>query len=64
MEKKLKQAHVSLSGQKALTMLTPIRMVRYTIMNKTLQKRTNITPEQEEIFNALGVSEIPLMPVL
>jgi transposase len=63
MEKKLTQAHVSLSAYKALSLLKPIRMVRYTIMNKTLKKRTNITPEQEEIFNALGVSDIPLMPV-
>jgi len=64
MEKKLKQVQMPLSAHKALTMLTPIRMVRYTIMNKTLSKRTNITPEQEKIFNALGVSEIPLMPAL
>ena len=63
MEKKLTQAHVPLSAHKALSILKPIRMVRYTIMNKTLQKRTNISPEQEKIFHALGVSDIPLLPV-
>lgn len=62
-EKKLTQAHVPLSAHKALSILKPIRMVRYTIMNKTLQKRTNISQEQENISHALSVSEIPLMPV-
>jgi hypothetical protein len=38
-------------------------MVRYTVINKSLQKITNITKEQNEIFNALGISEIPKIPV-
>jgi len=53
MEKKLKQAHISLSPQKALQVLKQIRLVRYTIMNKPVQKRTDISPEQENIFHAL-----------
>jgi len=61
-EKKLKQSQLTLSTQKALQKIKTIRMVRYTIMNKSLQKITNITVEQNEIFNALGVSEIPKIP--
>ena len=59
LEKKLKQSSTSVSPQKALQKLKSIRMVRYTIMNKSLQKITNITGEQNDIFNALGISEIP-----
>ena len=62
-EKKLKQSQLTLSTQKALQKLKPLRMVRYTIMNKSLQKTTHINGEQNEIFNALGVSEIPKIPV-
>ncbi len=62
-EKKLKQSQFTLSTQKALQKLKPIRMVRYTVMNKSLQKITNITGEQNGIFNSLGVSEIPKVPV-
>ena len=62
-KKKLKQSQFTLSTQKVLQKLKPIRMVRYTVMNKSLQKITNITGEQNEIFNALGVSEIPKIPV-
>ena len=63
MEKKLKQATIPLSPQKALQILKQIRLVRYTIMNKPVQKRTDISPEQENIFHALGVSEIPQIPM-
>jgi len=62
-EKKLNQAQLTLSTQKALLKLNQIRMVRYTIMNKSMHKITNITGEQNEIFNALGISEIPKIPV-
>ena len=62
-EKKLKQSQLTISTQKALQKLKPIRMVRYTVMNKSLQKITNITGEQNEIFNSLGISEIPKVPV-
>jgi len=62
-EKKLKQSQLTLSTQKALQKLKPIRMVRYSVMNKSLQKITNINEEQNEIFNSLGVSEIPKIPV-
>jgi len=62
-EKKLKQSQLTISTQKALQKLKPIRMVRYTVMNKSLQKITNINGEQNEIFNSLGVSEIPKIPV-
>ena len=62
-EKKLKQSQLTLSTQKVLQKLKPIRMVRYTVMNKSLQKITNITGEQNDIFNSLGVSEIPKIPV-
>ena len=61
-EKKLKQSQLTISTQKALRKLKPIRMVRYTVMNKSLQKITNINGEQNEIFNSLGVSEIPKVP--
>ena len=62
-EKKLIQSQISISPQKALQTLKPIRMVRYTVMNKSLQKITDITGEQNEIYNALGVPEIPKIPV-
>lgn len=62
MEKKLKQTHLNLSTQKALLNLKSIRLVNYTVMNKHMQKRTDISPEQENIFNALGVSNIPRIP--
>ena len=62
-EKKINQSQLTLSTQKALQILKPLRMVRYTVMNKSLQKITHITGEQNEIFNALGVSEIPKIPV-
>jgi transposase len=62
-EKKLKQLQLTISTQKALQKLKPIRMVRYTIMNKSLQKITNINAEQNEIFNSLGISEIPKIPL-
>ncbi len=62
-EKKLKQSQLTISTQKALQKLKPIRMVRYTVMNKSLQKITNINGEQNEIFNSLGVAEIPKIPV-
>ncbi len=62
-EKKINQSQLTLSTQKALQILKPLRMVRYTVMNKSLQKITHITREQNEIFNALGVSEIPKIPV-
>lgn len=32
--------------------LKPIRIVRYTIMNKPVHKRTDFSPGQEDIFNA------------
>jgi len=63
MEKKLIQSKLNLSTEKALQKLKPIRMVRYTIMNKSLQKITDITKEQNDIFKALGSSEIPKIPV-
>jgi len=63
MEKKLKQSNLPLSAQKTLQILKPIRIVRYTIINKPVQKRTDISPEQEDIFSALGVSDIPKIPV-
>jgi len=62
MEKKLIQSKLNLSTEKALQKLKPIRMVRYTIMNKSLQKITDITKEQNDIFNALGISDIPKIP--
>ena len=62
-EKKLKQSQLTLSTQKALQILKPLRMVRYSVMNKQVQKRTDISPEQENIFNALGVSDIPRISV-
>jgi hypothetical protein len=63
MEKKLKQSNLPLSAQKTLQILKPIRIVRYTIINKPVQKRTDISPEQEDIFSALDVSDIPKIPV-
>ena len=62
-EKKLKQSQLTLSTQKALQKLKLLRMVRYTIMNKSLQKITDINGEQNEIFNALGISELPKIPL-
>ena len=63
MDKKLKQAHLPMSPQKALHKLKSIRIVNYTVMNKHVQKRTDISPEQESIFNALSVSDIPRIPI-
>jgi len=62
-EKKLKQAQLALSTQKALQKLISIRMVRYTLMKKSVCKITDVTKEQNEIFNALGISEVPKLPV-
>ena len=62
-EKKIKQPHLSLSPQKALQTLQPIRMVRYMVINKSLQKITDSTGEQNEILKVLGVSEIPGMSI-
>ena len=51
------------SPQKALQKLKSIHMIRYTIMNKSLQKITNITGEQNDIFNVLAISAIPKIHV-
>ena len=63
MDKKLKQAHLSVSHEKALQKLKNIRLVKYAVMNRLLQKSTDISNEQEDIFNALGVSNIPRIPI-
>ena len=60
--KKLKQSQRTISAHHALQKLKTLRMVRYSVMNTTLNKITESTREQNDIFNALGISEIPKIP--
>jgi transposase len=62
LEKKLKQSQLNISPQKALEILKPIRMVTGKVMGKSLNKITKIVKEQKEIYNALGIKDIPKIP--
>lgn len=64
LEQKLRAAGISLSAQKALQTLKPIHLVQAVFQGKRVGKRTNLTPEQEAIYHALGIPEVPKIPVL
>ena len=63
LEQKLKQSQCTISAHQALQKLKTFRMVRYSVMNTTLNKCTECTREQNDIFNALGIRDIPKIPV-
>jgi len=64
LEQKLRAAGTSISPQKALGMLKPIHLVQAVFQGKPVGKRTNLTPEQEAIYHAIGIPEVPKIPVL
>jgi len=63
LEKKLREANITLSAPKALLMLKPIHLVNCSILGKSLSKTTKITPQQKEIYHALGIDNVPKTPV-
>ena len=62
LEKRLQQAGLSITNQKALQKLKPVHMVTYDLMGKSVSKITKISKEQKEIISALGIKEIPKIP--
>jgi len=64
LEQKLLKAGIHLSARKALRLLEPIHMVQAIFQGKLVARRTAITPEQENIYRALGITEVPKTPVL
>jgi hypothetical protein len=64
LEQKLQKAGLPLSARKALHLLKPIHLVQAVLQGKRVCKRTAITPEQEDIYRAPGITEVPKTPVL
>jgi len=64
LEQKLQKAGLPLNARKALHLLKPIHLVQAVLQGNRLGKRTAITPEQENIYRALGIIEVPKTPVL
>ena len=64
LEQKLQKAGLPLSTRKALHLLKPIHLVQAVLQGKRLGKRTTITPEQENIYRALRITEVPKTLVL
>jgi len=63
LEQKLRAAGLSLSAQKALSLLKPVHLVRAVFQGKPVGKRTTLTPEQEAIYHAVGIPDVPKIPV-
>lgn len=61
-EKKIKYSNLNLSTQKVLQKLKTIRIVKYTVVDRTINKITKIAKEQKKILNALGIKYIPKIP--
>jgi len=64
LEQKLRASGSSLSPKKALALLKPIHLVRAVFQGKLVAKRTNLTPEQEAIYHAIGIPDVPKIPIL
>jgi hypothetical protein len=64
LEQKLHAAGIPVSAQKALRLLKPIHLVQAVFQGKRVGKRTSLTPEQEAIYHAIGIPEVPKIPVL
>lgn len=64
LEQKLHASGSPLSAQKALCMLKPIHLVRAVFNGMPVAKRTNINPEQEAIYRAIGIHDVPKIPIL
>jgi len=51
------------SPQNLLQQFSSIRMMTYEIIGKPISKITKISKEQKDLLNALGIKEIPPIPI-
>lgn len=61
LEKKLRSSGLNYSAQKALQMLQSIRMVKYEVAGIPMNKITKFSKEQKQIYNAVGICNIPVL---
>ena len=59
LEKTLRENSMPLTAEKALMILSPIKLVVNELMGQSIRKTTYVTKEQREIFKALGVDKVP-----
>jgi transposase len=59
LEKVLRENNMPMTTEKALTVLSPIKLVVNELMGQSVRKTTYVTKEQREIFKALGVEKVP-----
>ena len=59
LEKTLRENNMPMTAEKALMMLSPIKLVVNELMGQSIRKTTYLTKEQREIFKALGVEKVP-----